>query len=92
MVSGAFGLSGSERVLPTSVDQPKPSEYESVFFNLELFSERRSFFFRRRFLPGAGAFPAMMTIPSLTLYLFNYFGLNHQIIDCGIPFTGECTS
>lgn len=43
---------------PTSVDQPRASEYASVFFNLELFKESRNFFFLR-LLPGAGAFAAI---------------------------------
>ena len=58
IVSGPFGLTSSFRVRPTSVDQPTWSEYESVFFSLELFRERRSFLFFLRRFPG-GALVAM---------------------------------
>ena len=59
MVSGAFGFAFSPIVLPTSVDQPNWSVYESVFFIFEDFNDRRilRFFFLR--LPG-GAFLVAM--------------------------------
>ena len=58
IVSGCLGFSGSVSVLPTSVDQPRESEYESFFLIFELLNESRIFLFFLRRLPG-GVLDAM---------------------------------
>ena len=59
IISGPFWTGAASTVRPTSFDQTTESEYESVFFNLELFRESLNFFLLRR-LPGEGFFAAML--------------------------------
>ena len=73
MVSGPVGLGASPKVRPTSVDQPRESEYlsEAVFI-FDCFKDNRIFRLRLPFfLPGV--FAAMGLKASLGVNVFNDF-------------------
>ena len=58
IVSGSLAFFGSVNFVPTAVDQPTWSVYESAFLIFELFKESLIFLFFRR-LPGGDFFFAM---------------------------------
>lgn len=73
MVSGPVALGASVSVRPTSVDQPRDSEYLScVVFNLDCRSESRILRLRLPFFL-AGLFAAMGLMTSLSVDVFNDF-------------------
>lgn len=75
MVCGPVGFGASPKVRPTSVDQPRESEYLSeATFIFDCFKESRIFRLRLPFfLPGV--FAAMGLKASLGVDVFNDFAL-----------------